>query len=590
VRRDDRSGSGRNATSGQDTAATTTDELRPTLDPTPILASVGEVPYEWHVGTDALLWGGNVSEVLGIRDRRAATTGRAYAQFLMPDNPVTRYDMVVQSGFQDGGHGVPYQLQYALRTASGSPLWVEDTGRWFAGPDGRPLRAHGVVRAVNERHAQEQRLAFLSRHDELTGEMNRTHATEALAKAIEEVTRLRSSCALMLVNIDNLARINEAYGIKAADEVIANVGKRLRTRLRGADTIGRLSGNKFAVLLKTCTVEEMPLAAERLLSSVRDEVIVTSTGPVAATVTIAGLVIPRHARDVQEALTRAHETLQTAKAKRLGAFLAYRPSVEREARRVENVRATDEIVEALNNRRVLLAFEPVVGAATRLPMFHECLLRIERTDGTVVAAEAVVPTAERLGLVRLLDHRMLELVMAELAAYPQVRLSLNVSPTSTVDPDWWSSLCTRLRTHAGVAERLTLEITETTQIQDIDETRGFVSRAKDLGCRIAIDDFGAGFTSFRNLRKLGVDIIKIDGSFVQNLDRSSEDAVFVRTLIDLGRALRLTTVAEWVQSEEVAAKLRLWGCDALQGSLIGLASTERPWAPAAAGKPTQARA
>jgi EAL domain-containing protein (putative c-di-GMP-specific phosphodiesterase class I) len=134
-----------------------------------------------------------------------------------------------------------------------------------------------------------------------------------------------------------------------------------------------------------------------------------------------------------------------------------------------------------------------------------------------------------------------------------------------------------LRTHSGLGERLTVEITETTAIQDIDETRGFVARVKDLGCRIAIDDFGAGYTSFRNLRKLGVDVIKIDGAFVQNLTRLEDDRAFVRTLVDLAKRLGLETVAEWVQDEEAASLLAEWGCDYLQGQLIGLASLDRPW-------------
>ena len=115
----------------------------------------------------------------------------------------------------------------------------------------------------------------------------------------------------------------------------------------------------------------------------------------------------------------------------------------------------------------------------------------------------------------------------------------------------------------GVSERLIIEITETAAIQDVDETRGFVARVKDLGCRIAIDDFGAGHTSFRNLRKLGVDIVKIDGAFVENIIRSEDDRAFVRTLIDLARRLGLKTVAEWVQDEEAAKMLAAWGCDYL---------------------------
>jgi EAL domain-containing protein (putative c-di-GMP-specific phosphodiesterase class I) len=203
---------------------------------------------------------------------------------------------------------------------------------------------------------------------------------------------------------------------------------------------------------------------------------------------------------------------------------------------------------------------------------------VRRKDGSLLAVNEVVPLAERLGLVRLLDNRVLELVLKELGGAPGLKASLNLSAASTVDPDWWASLGAALRANPGMAERLTVEITETTAIQDLEDTKGFVARVKDLGCRIAIDDFGAGYTSFRNLRKLGVDIVKIDGSFVQNLKRSEDDRAFVQTLIDLARRLGLETVAEWVQDEESAAILADWGCDYLQGELVGRATLERPWA------------
>jgi EAL domain-containing protein (putative c-di-GMP-specific phosphodiesterase class I) len=170
-------------------------------------------------------------------------------------------------------------------------------------------------------------------------------------------------------------------------------------------------------------------------------------------------------------------------------------------------------------------------------------------------------------------------VVAELVNSPGVMLSLNISPDTTMDPDWWSSIESIMGAHPGVAERLIVEITETVAIQDIDDVRGFVTRLKNFGSRIAIDDFGAGYTSFRNLRKLGVDIVKIDGAFVQNLTRSADDRAFVQTLIDLARRLDIKTVAEWVQDEEAASLLRDWGCDFIQGRLIGLASAERPWKP-----------
>ncbi len=347
--------------------------------------------------------------------------------------------------------------------------------------------------------------------------------------------------------------------------------------MRGKDTLGRYAGNKFGIVLTDCTPDDMNFAAERLLAGVRDELLATSAGPVAVTVSIGGVIAPRHARTLAEMLARAEEALAAAKSKQRGSFLAYQPNLEREVQRRENVRATDEIVAALNERRIFLAFEPVVDARSRQPSFYECLMRVRRSDGSLLGANEIVPVAERLGLVRLLDHRVLELVIGEMAAAPSLQASVNASPGSTTDPDWWTGLDSLLRAHAGIAERLIIEITESAAISDVEYTRGFVARAKDLGCRIAIDDFGAGFTSFRNLRKLGVDVVKIDGAFVQNMLHSDDDRAFVRTLVELSRRLNLATVAEWVQDERAAKLLEEWGCDYLQGALVGLATTEKPW-------------
>jgi diguanylate cyclase (GGDEF)-like protein len=574
---------GRPTKNGAPVADSTRGSARPAqsgaIDAGEILASIGEVAYDWNIDSDALLWSGNVKDVLLVRDADAISSGRAYAQLLAAENAQARFDAVMQSDKSDEGEGVAYQIQYAIRPDSGSDtrLWVEDTGRWFAGPDGRPARAHGLLRVINERYEHERRLTYLARYDGLTGELNRHHLTEVLEDTLEDSIRFRSSCGFLLVAIDNLSRVNESYGFEVADQVIAEVGKRLRSRMRGKDTLGRYSGNKFGLVLRDCTPDDMAIAAERLLAGIRDEMVQSSTGPIAATATIGGVTAPRHAKSVAEVLGRAQEALDAAKSRHRGSFLAYKPNIERDALRRENLRATDEIVAALNERRIFLAYETVVAAADRKPAFYECLMRIRRTDGSLIAANEIVPAAERLGLVRLLDYRVLELVIDELVAAPALRASLNVSPASTGDPDWWAGLVSLLRTHSGVAERLIVEITESAAIEDVDETRGFVARVKDLGSRIAIDDFGAGYTSFRNLRKLGVDIVKIDGSFVRDVTLSEDDRIFVRTLIELAKRLKLMTVAEWVQSEDAAQMLQAWGCDYLQGALVGLASTERPW-------------
>jgi diguanylate cyclase (GGDEF)-like protein len=552
--------------------------LKPAVPPaSAILASLGQAAFVWDVATDEIAWSDHLASVFPDIPAEALASGAAFSNLIEPVRSI-RTDALGHSPPAHGAEGTLYRIEYGVRANTSAPvLWIEESGSWFAGPDGTPARVQGIVRIDNERHARDEQLVKLSRNDPLTGELNRTHLIASLAEAIEEAMRFRSSCAFMLIGIDHLARINDAFGFDVADAVISEVAARIRARLRGGDVLGRFSGNKFGLILKNCTVDDMNVAAERFLAAIRDEVVPTKSGPVSVTASIGAVSVPRYARSTDEAINRAHETLDMAKRRRAGSFSLWRPNVERDAQRRVNIRVTDEIVTALNERRIVMAFEPVVEARSRNASFYECLVRMERDDGQVLLAPDIVPVAEKLGLIRLVDHRVLELVVAELAASPNVRLSLNISPDTTMDPDWSATIESLMRAHPGVAERLIVEITETVAIQDVDDIRGFVTRLKNFGSQIAIDDFGAGYTSFRNLRKLGVDIVKIDGAFVQNIPRSADDRAFVQTLIDLARRLEIKTVAEWVQDEESAVMLRDWGCDYIQGRLIGLASSQRPW-------------
>jgi diguanylate cyclase (GGDEF)-like protein len=542
-----------------------------------ILALLGQAAFVWDIATDEIAWTDHVAAVFPDIPPEALTRGATFSSLIEPNRTI-RTDALAPSPLAGSAEGAPYRIEYGVRASTAAPVaWVEESGVWFADSSGRPVRAQGIVHSNNERHARDEQLLKLSRHDPLTGEFNRTHLVAALAETVEEVTRFRSSCAFMLIGIDHLARINDAFGFDVADAVIAEVAARIRARLRAGDVLGRCYGNKFGLILKNCTVDDTNVAVERFLAAVRDEVVPTKSGPVSVTASIGAVNVPRYVRDADEAINRAQETLDAAKRRRAGSFALWRPNVERDAQRRVNIRVTDEIVTALNDRRIVMAYEPVVEAHSRDAAFYECLVRMEQPDGQVLAAPDIVPVAERLGLIRLVDHRVLELVVGELAATADVRLSLNISPETTMDRDWWTSIESLMRAHPGAGERLIVEITETVAIQDLEDVRGFVTRLKNFGSRIAIDDFGAGYTSFKNLRKLGVDIVKIDGAFVQNITHSADDRAFVQTLIDLARRLQIKTVAEWVQDEESAALLRDWGCDYIQGRLIGLASPERRW-------------
>lgn len=541
-----------------------------------ILASVSHVEYVWDIASGAMKWGAGISRLLPDFAAETLASAAEFAKCIEPAQAI-RSDAVLRAAARDEGEGVPFQIEYGVRNAASAPIvWIEETGRWYAGPDGRPARAQGVIHAVNERHARDEQLMKAAQQDPLTGELNRTRLVAALTESIEDSQRFRSSFSFMVVSIDHLAHINDAFGFEVADEVIREVAVRLRARLRSGDVLGRFSGNKLGLILKDCSVDDMKVAAERFLIGVRQDVVPTHLGPVSVTVSIGGINVPRYARTASDVVSRAQEALESAKSRRAGSFAAWLPNVEREAQRRANIRVTDEIVSALNDRRLVIAFEPVVQSDTQEAAFYECLVRMRHEDGLTLAPD-IVPVAEKLGLIRLVDHRVLELVLEELDASPDVQLSLNISPDTTTDPDWWSSIEAALKASPGIAQRLIVEITETVAIRDLDDVRGFVTRLKNHGCRIAIDDFGAGYTSFRNLRKLGVDIVKIDGAFVQNVARLADDRAFVQTLIDLARRLELKTVAEWVQDAESAALLRAWGCDYIQGRFIGLASDDRPW-------------
>jgi diguanylate cyclase (GGDEF)-like protein len=552
-----------------------------------IFESVGEAAYSWQLATDALTWSANATKVLGLDSPAAIGSGRAFAALLDPASPVNPYDAIVAGGGCDQGTGCAYELRYSLNLPGATePCWIEDIGRWFAGPDGKAVRAIGIVRVINERHRREQQLAALSATDPLTGEINRARLTTLLVEGLEQASRHRSNLGFLLIGIDGLSHVNRAYGFDVADQAIAAVAKRLRTRLRTSDALGRFSSSNFGLILYDCTAEDLEIAAQRFIATVREAPVETSAGPIMMSVTAGGVVAPRHARTAAEVLGRALEALDLARQTGRGEFRAFQPSLESEARRRENLRLTDIIIAALNDRRVSLAFQPVVRTDTREIEFREALVRLREPDGRVIDAMSIVAVAEKLDLVRLIDHRVLELAAAELRADPNLVLSINVSASTVHDPVWMAALASEM--HDDLGRRLILEITESTAVRDVEATRGFVGRVKSLGCRIAIDDFGAGYTSFRNLRRLGVDIVKIDGSFVANLERTPDDRLFVQVLLGLGRALGLKTVAEWVQTESAAAMLATWGCDYLQGTLIGAAET-RP-DPAAVKKEIRASA
>jgi EAL domain-containing protein (putative c-di-GMP-specific phosphodiesterase class I) len=233
--------------------------------------------------------------------------------------------------------------------------------------------------------------------------------------------------------------------------------------------------------------------------------------------------------------------------------------------------------EALRQDRLFFAFQPVVCAATGNVDYFECLLRMRDEGGEIVTGSEFITTIEHLGLIGLVDRFVLEKALQELDAYPEVKLGFNVSGLTACDRPWLRSLMSVLRRQPELARRIVIEITETAVLYDTEETARFVDTLRHAGCRVALDDFGAGHTTLRHLQTLAIDTVKIDGSFIRNLAGSPENRVFLRHLLGLTKGFGLSTVAECVESAQDAELLRAEGIAYLQGYHIGPPTIERPW-------------
>lgn len=413
------------------------------------------------------------------------------------------------------------------------------------------------------------RLRYLSEHDELTGQKNRIKLHEALEDQIIWARKNNLFGSFVIAAIDNLSIINDTFGYQLGDEVIAAVAYELAKALRKNDVIGRYSASKFGLILPRCGPDALHSTSNRLLGAISDEPIRTSKGIIPVTISIGGVVVPQYANTAQEAVSRSLEALDNTKRKSANSYVVYEHSSERETHRQRNLQIADEIISALNDKRMHLSLQPIVDSASREAKHHECLLVMECNDGEMISAGEFLPIAEKLGMCRLIDYRTLELAIDLLKQDESLHLAVNVSSLTTNDPNWLIAMRARAGRDRAVIKRLMVEITETVSINDLEETASFVASLRDLGCSVAIDDFGAGYSSYKNLRALDVDVVKIDGAYIKDILKCQEDKIFVRSLIALAKSFDMKTIAEWVDDEETAYYLHTIGIDYLQGYGIG---------------------
>ncbi len=384
---------------------------------------------------------------------------------------------------------------------------------------------------------------------------------------------------LLVVGIDDMEVLNETYGRSVGDEVIDLFVALVVGHCGGPGAVARLGGTTLGVLTHGAAGASPSLLGQKILTRLRMGPVPTSIGPVniSASIGLAFWTGESDGTGAEELLARAEAAF--IQARRVGGDTAVSApaSDSTEQALKQTVEMASRIVSALSGDRFVLAYQPIVDCTSGQIERWECLARIKDGSGAPIPAASFIPVAEERGLIRRIDMRVLRHALDDLVNHPALALSVNISSSGISDWDWMESYLEVIEARGDLGGRLMVELTEHARIDDLNRAAEFVRRLRSAGCLVAIDDFGAGYTSFRHLQTLSIDSVKIDGSFIRDLSDRPADQVFARSLIGLAREIGLKTIAECVGRDDDAAILREMGADYLQGFLFGRPDIDPSW-------------
>lgn len=428
------------------------------------------------------------------------------------------------------------------------------------------LNVIGSVKAI---HKYTHDMEYYATRDALTDLYNRRVFWELFEYEIARAGRHEYSFALLLIDLDNFKLINDGYGHAVGDKYLQAIARTLRELLRPGDILGRYGGDEFVALLPETDLAGAENAARRLLAAGEALEIEVGNGQrINASLSIGVALYPIHGRNAKDLFLMADSMMY--KAKQLGRDQIVVPSEEEAAEAIRNASETTLLViKAIDEKRIVPYFQPIVALGRREVAAFEVLSRLTLADQRLEAGR-FVEYAEKAGVIQKMDLLVMDqaLTIAAEEAFAG-QLFLNLSPRALVIRDFIESLRSRIESHGLRPEQIVFEITERDTVKNIVVLEKLIAELKFLGCRLAIDDFGSGFSSFQYLRRFPVDYLKIEGEFIVNLLANPKDHSFVVTITQLAKELGIATIAEFVESAEVLAELSAIGIDYAQGYHIG---------------------
>lgn len=423
-----------------------------------------------------------------------------------------------------------------------------------------------VMKDISERTRHNEQIQFLATHDRLTGLPNRYALDQNLVLHVERARRGHKG-ALLLLDVDNFLLVNETSGYAGGDEVIRRLAELISQTLPAGAFLARVNGDEFAILLEDCSAQDALAYAMDLQTRVSD-FLFRHEGRVFSLSISVGCALVDGSTDAGSVQSLAILALKAAQEKGKNQVVLYTSVDEPGVRQTGAGLMAARIRDALREDRLVLYFQPVVQIRTQLIEHYEVLVRKRTPDGEILLPNAFLPVAERYGLMPWIDRWVVERSAALLERHPDLRLFVNLSGSTLGDQSLLRSIEDRV-SHSSISDRLTFEVTETAAIQDPLQVQRWIRSLRELGCRFALDDFGLGFSSLSHLRMLPADYIKIDRSFVHNLDSDPGNQALIRAICAVANTFGKQVVAEGVETEAVARDLESLGVDMAQGYLWG---------------------